>query len=113
MSLSSKFVIKLYLDRISSSIFCISLLTAMVLTALWRAAKKNGSARSRITVAREEQKRSRCFERTLLIKDFKYGSSLSVFVQKNNKAQQLQVSQFLPLDNNTTAEFDSGSKFKE
>ena len=113
MSLSSKFVIKLYLDRISSSIFCISLLTAMVLTALWRAAKKNGSARSRITVAREEQKRSRCFERTLLIKDFKYRSSLSIFVRKNKRRNGRKVSQFFTLTNNTTAEFDSGSKFKE
>ena len=69
-------------------------LTAIVLTALWRAAKKNGSARSQITDALKEKKRSRCFVRTLLIKNFKYGSSLSTFVQKNSEAQRSQVSQF-------------------
>ena len=87
-------------------------LTAMVQTVLWGTVKKYGALQSQIKVAREEQKRSQCFERTLLIKDFKYGSSLSVFVRKNNKAQRSQVSQFLPLDNNTTAEFDSGLEFK-
>ena len=60
-----------------------------------------------------EQKRSRYKQSTLLIKDFKYGSSLSILVGKNKEAQRSQVSQFLPLDNNTADEFDSGSKFKE
>ena len=51
-------------------IFCA--LTALVPTALWRAVKKNGSTWRQITDACEEQKRLRCFVRTLLIKDFKY-----------------------------------------
>ena len=41
------------------------LLTAMVQTALWRAAKKNGSARSRITDALKEEKRSRFDQSTV------------------------------------------------
>ena len=69
-------------------------LTAFVLTALWRAAKKYGSARSRITDALKEEQRSRFDQSTLRIKNFKYGSSLSIFDQKNNGAQRSQVSQF-------------------
>ena len=69
-------------------------LTVFVPTALWRAVKKNGSARSRIAQRRKEEKRSRCFERTLLIKDFKYGPSFSILVQKNNEAQRSNISQF-------------------
>ena len=87
-------------------------LTAFVLAALWSAGKKYGAAWSRITDARKEQKRSRYEQSTLRIKDFKYGPSLSILVQRNNEAQRSQVSQFLPLDNNTTAEFDSGLEFK-
>ena len=64
------------------------------------------------TVATKRRKTLAMLHSTLLIKDFKYGSSLSIFVRKNNKAQRSQVSQFLPLDNNTTAEFDSGLEFK-
>ena len=60
----------------------------------------------------KEQKSSRYFERTLLIKNFKYLSSLSIFVQKNNEAQRSQVSQLLTLTNNTTAEFDSGISYQ-
>ena len=88
-------------------------LTALVLAALWRAGKKYGAARSRIAYRLIDQKRSRYEQSTLLIKDFKYGSSLSVLVGKNKEAQRSQVGQFFTLTNNTTAEFDSGSKFKE
>ena len=51
-------------------------LTAMVPTALWSAVKKNGALRSRITDALKERKRSRCFVRTLLIKDLSMGPHL-------------------------------------
>ena len=85
-------------------------LMALVPTALWRAVKKNGPTRRSETShdAREEQKRSRFEQSTLRIKNFKYGPSLSIFVQKNNEAQQLQVSQFFTLTNKTAREFDSG-----
>ena len=57
-------------------------LTAIVRTALWRwrAAKKNGSKRSRIAYRLKEQKRLQFEQSTLLIMDFKYGSSHSIFV---------------------------------
>ena len=84
------------------------LLTAFVLTALWRAVKKNASTESRVAQRLKEEKRSRCFVRTLLIKNFKYGSSLSIFVQKNNETQRSQSQSNFPHDNNTTAGFDSG-----
>ena len=85
----------------------------MVPTALWGAVKKNGALRQRVACRLIEEKRSGLEQNTLRIKDFKYGSSLSIFVRKNNKAQRSQVGQFFTLTNNTTAEFDSGSKFKE
>ena len=66
----------------------------MVPTALWRAAKKNGSTESRITDAREERKRSRYEQRTLLIEDFKYGTSLSILVRKNNGRNGRKVREF-------------------
>ena len=69
-------------------------LTAFVLTVLWGTVKKYGALRGRVAYRLKEQKRSRCFERTLLIKNFKYGSSLSIFVQKNKEAQRSQVSHF-------------------
>ena len=47
-----------------------------------RGGKKNASTWRRITDAREEQKRSRCKQSTLRIKDFKYGPSLSIFIRK-------------------------------
>ena len=47
-------------------------LTAMMLTALWRAAKKNGSAQSQITDAIKERKRSQMKHNTLLIEGFMY-----------------------------------------
>ena len=83
----------------------------MVLTALWGTVKKYGALRGRVAYRLREQKRSRYEQSSLLIKDFKYGSSLSIFVQKNNEAQRSQVSQFLTLTNNTTAEFDSGISY--
>ena len=63
-------------------------------TALWRAAKKNSSASIQITDALKEQKHLQSKQNTLLIKGFKYGSSLSIIVQKNNEAQRSQISQF-------------------
>ena len=83
----------------------------MVLTALWGTVKKYGALRGRVAYLLKEQKRSCNEQSSLLIKDFKYGSSLSIFVQKNNEAQRSQVSQFLTLTNNTTAEFDSGISY--
>ena len=56
-------------------------LTAIVLSSHGSDDKKYVATGRRITDAREEQKRSRCFVRTLLIKDFKYGSSLSVLTE--------------------------------
>ena len=70
------------------------LLTAFVLTVMWGTVKKYGALRGHVAYRLKEQKRSRCFERTLLIKNFKYGSSLSIFVQKNKEAQRSQVSHF-------------------
>ena len=84
------------------------LLTAFVLSSHGSDDKKYVATGRRITDALKEEKRSRCFERTLLIKDFKYGSSLSIFVRKNNKAQRSQSQSNFPHDNNTTAGFDSG-----
>ena len=81
--------------------------------ALWSAGKKYVAAWSRITDAHEEQKRSRYKQSTLLIKNFKYGSSLSIFIQKNKEAQRPQVGQFSPLDNNAAREFDSGLDRRE
>ena len=89
--------------------FC--LLTALVPTVLWGTVKKYGALRGRIAYRLKEQKRSRYEQSTLLIKDFKYGSSLSVLVGKNKEAQRSQVGQFFTLTNNTTAEFDSGPKY--
>ena len=61
----------------------------------------------------KEQKRSRCFDRTLLIKDFKYRSSLSILVGKNKEAQLMVANQSIfHHDNNTIAEFDSGPKYR-
>ena len=57
-------------------------LTAFVPAALWSAGKKYAAAWSQITDTREEQKRLQYKQRTLLIKDFKYGPSLSIFVPK-------------------------------
>ena len=56
--------------------------------------KKYVATGRRITDAREEQKRSRCFVRTLLIKDFKYGSSLSLLTEKIMTINGRKVSQF-------------------
>ena len=61
-----------------STLFC---LTAIVPTALWGAVKKNGALRQHVACRLIEEKRSRCFVCTLLIKAFKYGSSLSVLTE--------------------------------
>ena len=78
-------------------------------TALWwRAAKKNGSARSQTTDALKEQKRSRSRQNILLIKGFKYGTSLSLFVRKKIMRRNGQISVNFTLVNNVAREFDSG-----
>ena len=87
-------------------IFCA--LTALVPTALWRAVKKNGSTWRQITDACEEQKRLRCFVRTLLIKDFKYGSSLSLLTEKIIRRRTVKHHSNFTLTNNAAREFDSG-----
>ena len=82
--------------------------------ALWSASKRYGAAWNQITDARKEQKRSQYEQSTLIIKDFKYGPSLSIFVRKLIMRQPTVANH--PIfchDNNTTAEFDSGLEFKE
>ena len=64
-----------------------------MLTALWRAAKKNGWARRQITDAIKEQKRLQFRQNTLLIEDLKFGPSFSLFVQKLIRRQPSQISQ--------------------
>ena len=96
-------------------IFCAKILsedpylTAIVPTVLWGAVKKYGALRGRVAYRLREQKRSRCFVRTLLIKDFKYGSSLSILVGKK-RGPTVASKPIFCHDNNTTAEFDSGPK---
>ena len=81
-------------------------------TPLWRGGKKNASTGGARRERLKERKRSRCFVGTLLIKDFKYGSSLSVLTEKIIRRNGRKVSQFFTLTNNTTAEFDSGPKYR-
>ena len=88
-------------------------LTALVPSSHGSDDKKYVGTARRVACRLIEEKRSRYEQSTLLIKDFKYGSSLSVLVGKNKEAQRSQVGQFFTLTNNTTAEFDSRSKFKE
>ena len=88
-------------------------MTALVPASHRSDEKKYVAIGRRITDAREEQKRSRNKQRTLLIEDFKYGSSLSIFIQKNKETQRPQVGQFSPLDNNAAREFDSGLDRRE
>ena len=83
-----------------------------MLAHLWRGGKKNASTGRRVAYRLKEEKCSRFDQSTLRIKDFKYEPSLSIFVRTNNEAQRLQVSQLLPLDNNTAAEFDSGISYQ-
>ena len=54
----------------------------MVLTPLWRGGKKKASTGRRVAYRLKERKRLRYEQSTLRIKDFKYGSSLSIFVEK-------------------------------
>ena len=56
-------------------------LTAIVPTALSRAAKKNASTESRVAYQLKEQKRSRFDQNTLLVEGFKYGLLLCLFVR--------------------------------
>ena len=76
--------------------------------ALWSVGKKYGAAWSQIMDALGDQKRSRYEQSNLIIKDFKYGPSLSIFVRKLIMRQPLQISQFFTLTNNAAREFDSG-----
>ena len=57
--------------------------------------------------ALKEQKRSRSKQNTLLIKGFKYGTSLSLFIQKKSRRNG-QISVNFTLVNNAAREFDSG-----
>ena len=75
--------------------------------------KKYVAIGRRITDAREEQKRSRCFERNLLTKHFKYGSSLSLLTEKIISRRTVKRPLIFHHDNNTTAEFDSGISYQE
>ena len=61
-------------------------LTAMVLTALWRAAKKNGSAQSQITDAIKERKRSQMKHNTLLIESLMYVWPFTVLFYKEKSS---------------------------
>ena len=88
------------------------MLTALVPSSHRRDEKKYVATGRRITDTLKEQKRLRCFERTLLIKDFKYGSSLSVLTEKIIRRNGRKVSQFFTLTNNTRAEFDSGISYQ-
>ena len=65
-----------------------------------------------MTDAHKEQKRLQYKQSTLQIKDFKYGSSLSIFVGKIMARNGRKVSLFFTLRNNTTAEFDSGISYQ-
>jgi hypothetical protein len=79
------------------------LLTATVLTALWRAAKKNGSAWRRIAYQLKEQKSSGLKQNTLVIEGFKCGLLFCLFVQKTNLAPTVKSANFqkvFPLDTN-------------
>ena len=57
------------------------MLTDVVSTALWRAAKKNSSTESRVAYRLKEQKYLQFKQNTLLIEDFKYDPLLCLFVQ--------------------------------
>ena len=65
-----------------------------MLTVLWGTVKKYGDIRGRVAYRLKEQKRSQYKQSTLRIKDFKYGSSLSILAGKNKEAQRSQMSQF-------------------
>ena len=95
------------------SLVYFALLTALVLSSHGSDDKKYVATGRRITDALKEEKRSGYEQSTLRIKDFKYGSSLSIFVRKNNEAQRSQSEPFFTVTNNTRAEFNSGSEFKE
>ena len=75
--------------------------------------KKYVATGRRITDAREEQKRSRYEQNSLLIKDFKYGPSLSILTEKIIRRLTVKLPLIFHRDNNATAEFDSGLEFKE
>ena len=61
------------LDKISYFDWHKNQLTAIVLTALWRAAKKNGLGQRQITYQLRQGKRSGLNQSILLIESIKYG----------------------------------------
>ena len=67
----------------------------------------------RITDSQEEQKRSQYKQSSLLIKDFKYGPSLSILTEKIIRRRTVKRPLIFHHDNNTTAEFDSGISYQE
>ena len=72
------------LDKISYFDGYKNQLTAIVLMALWRAAKKNGLGRRQIAY---QLKQGKCYElkqSILLIESIKYGLSTCLFVKKDN-----------------------------
>ena len=87
--------------------------TAMVLSSHRSdGGKKYVVTPRRVQYRLKEQKCSRCFVRTLIIKDFKYGSSLSLLTEKIMTRNGRKVSLFFMLTNNTTAEFDFGISYQ-
>ena len=81
-------------------------------TALWSTVKKYGATPRRVAYQLKEQKSSRCFVCTLLIKDFKYGSSLSLLTETIIRRQTVKRPLIFHRDNNTAAEFDSGISYQ-
>ena len=69
------------------------ILTAIVRTALWRAAKKNGSTRGRLAYRLIEEKRSGLEQNTILIEGFQPGPSPCLFVEKLELTVRNQVGQ--------------------
>ena len=85
----------------------------MVLLSHWSDKKLYVATGRQITDARREQKRSRYKQSSLLIKDFKYGPSLSILPEKNISRQTVKRTLIFHHDNITTAEFNSGISYQE
>ena len=83
-------------------------LTALVPSSHRRDEKKSVATGRQITDTLKERKCSRLEQSTLRIKNFKYGPSLSMFIQNLIMRQPLQISQFFTLVNYGTREFVSG-----
>ena len=69
------------------------MLTAFVLTPLWRGGKKNASTGGRVAKRLIEEKRSGLEQNTLLIEGFKPGPSPCLFVKKLELTVRNQVGQ--------------------